>query len=283
MAGRISGEGLMQERRRFARSLGACLCAAGAAYGCASDYDEDDEWNGFFSLYEEEEDEHAAIKYACDRMYAEKKGDLGSAWTMMALLPNDENETSRCYFSKGDDEDETFRAVREKCEQDATARGQDSIFCQTYRDSTGYAYYQPYDGPPVKMTVTKIERSVPDEQPSEDGGFGEVLNDFINDVGAISGAIGALSGAADTQNTPTYSEPDYSGTTSSPLPQGVAGGSGSIGGQTFGSGNAYPSCGRHYVGLIRKSVCRLGGNIPSSSISSSEDPDPIANCWTPPC
>jgi hypothetical protein len=43
------------------------------------------------------------------------------------------------------------------------------------------------------------------------------------------------------------------------------------------------SCGRHYVGSMPKSACLAAGNLPDSSISSDEVPDPVANCWTPPC
>jgi hypothetical protein len=90
---------------------------------------------------------------------------------------------------------------------------------------------------------------------------------------------GANAGGGGGGSVPSAS---YRGTTTSvPLSQGVAGGSGAIGGQTFGSsGASSPQCGRRYLGIMRQSVCRMGGNIPDSSITSDEDPDPIANCYS---
>ncbi|HEX6119714.1 MAG TPA: hypothetical protein VFZ03_09725 [Dongiaceae bacterium] len=126
---------------------------------------------------------------------------------------------------------------------------------------------------------------------SGDGGGGLSFSDFV-EWGTFALTLGTI--GVQTYDTiengggsggDTYApapSPDY-GATTVPLPQGVAGGSGTIGGQTFGSGGSAPQCGRRYLGLMRQSVCRMGGNIPDSSITSDEVPDPEAGCWTPPC
>ena len=103
----------------------------------------------------------------------------------------------------------------------------------------------------------------------------------ISDQGGVAGGGGGWSfadfvnlGAAGADLYNAYS--NSGGGTVAPAPSTPT--------DTFDNGNSAPaSCGRHYVGLIPQSVCRMGGNLPDSSISSDEDPDPIANCWTPPC
>jgi hypothetical protein len=208
---------------------------------------------------------------ACTDTYNEKLGALDQSWAFVSGVGS---SGSTCYWAWGR---ETVAAAAnsamESCREEYES-------CYLYSSSDGNSDW-----------VQEISDNGGTDG-SGDGGGGMSFSDFV-EWGTFALSLGTIgvqtydsiengSGGGGYVETPSAGYSDT--TTSVPLPQGVAGGSGTIGGQTFGSGGASnPQCGRRFLGHMPQSVCRMGGNIPDSSITSDEVPDPVAGCYTPPC
>ncbi len=263
--GNVSSVSLRGVMRNWLAGLVLIFAAGALLQGCASSYILD------------EDELNSRIADACRSFYNEKRTNLHDAWSFVSRIEDSDEDSSGCYLAIREDIVAADIAAMKGCEAAAQDLGQE-YSCHFFRSSDGYAYSDPYTGPPITVVVTQDPSYVEDAEPSESGGdpFWDVFGKFVDDAAGVARAAGAIAGSGATSAPSSNNEPSYSGVPVIPLPTGTAGGTVSIG----GSG---ASCGRRWVGAMPQSACRLGGNIPDSSITSDEDPDPVAGCYTPPC